>query len=711
MRVRSIEISGFRAFSGQVNLNLDGDVVLVVGANGQGKTSLFDAILWAITGGMTRLEHQESVVSLYSESGEAQVQVTIASDDDREILISRRHDGRSDRLYVEDGDKTFSGNEAEYELIRRLWPEGSGTNEPREALRLAFERGIYLQQDVLTGFLTADTENDRFNAITQIMGAGLVTELQASLESSRLAWSRATNQLRAQTVDTEERRSRLGAQLREMIEMAPTDQVQQSEWISWWTEAMSLGVPELDVPRVESSDAHAAIDTAMSQLRAIRLSRERRGEDLRGLLEMVRELSGPQDNLDELQQAVEESNRALSVARETLAEAELRASEIRRGQVQVRSEQEELRVLAEVALRHLHDYCPVCQQTYDRDATRERLNGLINIASPTPGFSDAMPDLAALATEVQLKENQASAAELALQDARRQVQIRADRQERINVGMAENEVTVTDGTLTSSALEAAIEENNQHIARIATVGGHGETIALSLARTGQLARQRELGQEVQQLNSELLVANVEIQTREETREAISQMIESLRDASSDMVVSELSRLEYLLQRIYAAADPHPEFRTVRLITRMRQGRGRLFAELVDQQHGFHRQDPQDFLSSSQLNVLAVSVFLALNLSMPSLPVQLAILDDPLQSLDDLNLLGMVDILKRLREQRQLMISTHDSRFASLLERKLRPISISQRTVRVELSGWNSTGPLVTQTDVERDSTPIRIAAA
>ena len=221
MRIRSIEISGFRAFSGQVNLNLDGDVVLVVGANGQGKTSLFDAILWAITGGMTRLEHQESVVSLYSESGEAQVQVTISSDDDREILISRRHDGRSDRLYVEDGDETFSGNEAEFELIRRLWPEGSGTNEPREALRLAFERGVYLQQDVLTGFLTADTENDRFNAITEIMGAGFVTELQASLESSRLAWSRATNQLKNQTADTEERRSRLGAQLREMIEMDP----------------------------------------------------------------------------------------------------------------------------------------------------------------------------------------------------------------------------------------------------------------------------------------------------------------------------------------------------------------------------------------------------------------------------------------------------------------------------------------------------------
>ena len=294
--------------------------------------------------------------------------------------------------------------------------------------------------------------------------------------------------------DTEERRARLGIQLREMTEMDPTAGVHQSEWTAWWTEAISLGIPELDVPRVESSDAHAAIDTAMSQLRVIRLSRERRGEDLRGLLGMVRELSSPPDNLDELQQAAEESSQALSAARETLAEAELRASEIRRRQVQVRSEQEDFRVLAEVALRHLHEYCPVCQQVYDRDATLERLKGLINTGSHSPEISDAMPDLADLAAEVQSKENQASAAELALQNARRQVQIRADRQERINLGLAENEVTVAGGTLPSTFLEAAIEENNHHIAGIATVSTHGETIALSLARTGQLARQRELKQ-------------------------------------------------------------------------------------------------------------------------------------------------------------------------------------------------------------------------
>lgn len=711
MRIKSLDIAGFRAFNGEVHLDLDGDVVLVVGANGQGKTSLFDAILWAFTGEISRLENPESIVSLYSNSGEAQVDISVASDDGRELALSRRHDGQRSTLHLQEGNESFRGEEAEFRLIRRLWPEGMGASEPRVALRVALERGVYLQQDVLTGFLTADSEGERFNAIAEIMGAGLFTEIQTSLENSRRVWSRATNQLKAEITDTEERRSGLEFQLREMSETAPAAVVNQSEWTFWWAQAVDQGVSELPLPRVDSSDAHAAIDSAMSQLRAIRLSRERRGEELRGLLETVRELTTSRSNFVELVQVVEESRATLSTAREVLSEAEASVSEIRRRQVETRSEQEELRVLAEVALRHLQELCPVCQQSYDRETTRERLNALISSRNSFVDISDAMPDLSGLTADVQIKEALVSAAELALQDAQRQERVRVDREERIRIGLEEHGIAITDQSVISSSLAQAIEENNQHIERITTIAALGETIALSLARRGQVARQLEIEQEVLRLNRELAAKLGEIQTREETGEVVSRMIESLRNSSSDLVVSELGRLEYLLQRIYSAVDPHPEFRTVRLISRMWQGRGRLVAELTDPLRGFQRENPRDFLSSSQMNVLAVSVFLALNLGIPSLPLRMAILDDPLQSLDDLNLLGLVDILKRLRERRQLMIATHDVRFASLLERKLRPVSFSQRTIRVELSGWNSTGPITAQSDVERDATPIRIAVA
>ena len=711
MRVTSLEISGFRAFNGSQRFDLDGDIVLVVGVNGQGKTSLFDAIQWAITGEISRLERPESVVSLYSASGEARVELTITSTDGRTLVVTRQSDGQRDRLLVREGDDVFRGKNAEYELLRRLWPEGLVANEPRAALCSALERGVYLQQDILTAFLTADTDQHRFNAISELIGAGRATELQAALESARRAWSRATNQRVSEMADTEKRLSRLESQLRELAEASLTVALSLDEWIAWWTQVKSLGVSETRVPRMDSSDAHSAIDVAMGELRAIGLSRERRGDRLRELAIALQRLPTTASDLSVLHRVAEEKALALANAHERLAEAEERAAAMRRDQLEASSRQEEMRVLAEVALRHLGEHCPVCMQSYDREATLERLDSMLRSTAHPTVPPNRMPDLAKMAEHVQAMEKEASAAAAVLQDAQRQERLRANGQERINTGLTELAIRVPSGSDASSAIESALEENSRDLESLSEARRKGETLALSLARAGQLARQAELEQEVLQVKRDLAIVREEIEARQATGKLVSSMIEGLRDASSDLVEGELNRLDPLLQRIYATADPHPEFRVVRLLSQMSRGRGRVLAEVEDPLHGYRSDTPKAFLSSSQMNVLAVSVFLALNLGIPTLPLRVAILDDPLQSLDDLNLLGLIDLLKRMRERRQLMVSTHDSRFVSLLKRKLRPASDTQRTIIIELSGWSSQGPMTFQEDIMGDPIPIRIAAA
>ena len=115
----------------------------------------------------------------------------------------------------------------------------------------------------------------------------------------------------------------------------------------------------------------------MAELRAIRLSRERRRDELREMAAVMRQLPSTEFDIDALQQVAEQASLALANARSELAEAENRAAERRRNLATARSEQQELIVLAEVALRHLGEHCPVCQQTYDREATREHLNSLL----------------------------------------------------------------------------------------------------------------------------------------------------------------------------------------------------------------------------------------------------------------------------------------------------------------------------------------------
>lgn len=50
MRVRRLSVSGFRGFPGTEVFDLDADAVILEGVNGSGKTSLFDAILWGLSG-------------------------------------------------------------------------------------------------------------------------------------------------------------------------------------------------------------------------------------------------------------------------------------------------------------------------------------------------------------------------------------------------------------------------------------------------------------------------------------------------------------------------------------------------------------------------------------------------------------------------------------------------------------------------------------
>jgi predicted ATPase len=134
---------------------------------------------------------------------------------------------------------------------------------------------------------------------------------------------------------------------------------------------------------------------------------------------------------------------------------------------------------------------------------------------------------------------------------------------------------------------------------------------------------------------------------------------------------------------------------------------RLSAAVFDPSASIQTENLKAVLSSSQANALAVSIFLALNLGARYLPF--GVVDDPLQSLDDVNLLGLIDVLRRVRETRQLIVSTHDVRFVRLLERKLRPVKDSQRTRVIDFQGRNREGPVVTDRTVILDQEPLRIA--
>jgi DNA repair exonuclease SbcCD ATPase subunit len=86
MRFSRVAITGFGGVHDQAELDLDAHVVLLVGANGFGKSTVCDAIAWALTGLHPRGSDPRS---LYSRSGETQVALTIRESSGSEWTVRR----------------------------------------------------------------------------------------------------------------------------------------------------------------------------------------------------------------------------------------------------------------------------------------------------------------------------------------------------------------------------------------------------------------------------------------------------------------------------------------------------------------------------------------------------------------------------------------------------------------------------------------------
>jgi DNA repair exonuclease SbcCD ATPase subunit len=711
MKLRTLAINDFRGFAGEYHFDLNAEAVVLVAANGQGKTSFFDAILWGLTGLLPRLGESPKVRSLYSQGGEARVELELGADDDSQCLrIVRREPGG---LSVEWHGKRSEGLSATSTLHTALWPEAEQAPDGPMALAGALTRSVYLQQDLVRDFVEGDDDKARFTAVSELAGAGRVTELARELESARLGWSRATNVKDRELSEAFQRLDTHQAQLDSLgsVDGASAELVAE-RWAAWWPTAEKLvpAIGEREQPTPSGAEAANVLEAALRLLEAARRKAERRLVSAESLLAEIKGRPAAKETFDlpTLRKALSEAESQLAVSREALGVAEQAAAEQRRKQVERRQAVEELGALAELAIRHIDGSCPVCEQEHDHSHTRANLEQLMAAAGSSP---EEAPEAQTteLAEAVQGREAGLSSAQAALREAesaeRELFAWKSERNERLNelgISTAEEESV--------EALTALISTSREAKEAIDACEAEGERLSVDLVGASEQARARELRTTIDTERREVKELGEIVAARKKTGDLTSQILEALREASASVVETELRRLDPLLQLIYSMADPHPCFRVVRLLSKVARGRGHLSAALDDQLATLSVEQPEEILSSSQLNALAVSVFLALNLGLPSVPLPIAMLDDPLQSLDDVNLLGLVDLLRRAKGQRQLLLSTHDRRFGALLARKLRPVGEDRPTRIIEIDGWGRGGPIIRESEAHRDSQPLRIAA-
>ena len=713
-----MSVEGFRGFAKEAEFDLDADVIVLSGSNGTGKTSFFDAILWGLTGSIERIGPKSSVINKFAEFGDARVEINLKAHDGHELSVIRRLSGSesaTESLTVTLNGLPRRGTSARSLLLSELYPEGDDSDESFDSFSRWLTKSVYLEQDRVNAFVDASDEQQRFTIVGELVGAAHLNRLNRELERARKAWTTETNRRRDEIASMRQIRDSLQDRCNDIDKAVDLGRLLEACAAWSWAANVAVRRGKIKLPDANAGAAAwaSAMDRAIGQVSVDLQALQMLTSSVRRVRRSMRLIPIRVEDPSEVRAAVERLERRVAEAAEDLRNAEEAVSVARRKQLAQAESSRSLGSMAQLALRHLGERCPVCDQHHDPQATERRLRTLVERADLSVDIPEeqvlaqAADALHELESQLVAEKARLHASESAFrQVGERRAQLEASA-EALGLSMPQDTEELSD------SLDSLDTEVLRRSSELRSVRERGLSISASLARAVEATEAKRLRQQVAELTDSTAEQESECDLRDEASEDAQVLHAAVRDREESFVEDELVRIGESLQTIYSTVDPHPEFKAVRLLTGRHRGRGRLWTRLQTEANGesIAVDEPRTVLSSSQLNVLAVATFMALNLSIKDLPLEIMALDDPLQSLDNVNLLGLADLLRCLRERRQVIVSTHDDRLKGLLERKLRPLGPEERTMAYTLHAWDRSGPVVARRELERDDGRLRLVVA
>ncbi|HEV7214259.1 MAG TPA: AAA family ATPase, partial [Chloroflexota bacterium] len=190
-RVTRLEAAGFRGVNTPLDLPLLQGLTVISGGNGTGKSSILQAVEWALFGalpesGNSEFRREDAIVNAFSSAGRAKVRLTLA-DGDKILVVERlRRLGRSTTarsdLLLRSGGEVWRGDAAQEALGRLL-----------RLTAAEYHSAVHLRQDASRSLATAERE-ERAVTIDRLLGIAALRDLaenlalpQVSREVHRLA--------------------------------------------------------------------------------------------------------------------------------------------------------------------------------------------------------------------------------------------------------------------------------------------------------------------------------------------------------------------------------------------------------------------------------------------------------------------------------------------------------------------------------------------
>jgi DNA repair exonuclease SbcCD ATPase subunit len=653
--LKRLEVEGFRGFALPQSIDLDADVVLVRGDNGTGKTSLVDSFLWLFCGELEHLKERvrglrltEDVVTSRFKPGGARVSLTLDVAG-REQIFTRTGDMRSTHLIAEGGDSAHvEGAQAEAQLAAAF-----GITHASDLARAVTTWGL-LRQDAVRAALD-ETGGALHQRVSGLIGLERVSAFAS-------ATTHASNTLI---------RDRTAARAsREQADKRHKEAVQRRD------AASHAAGSAADVATM-LGDGLNHIKSRLAPFARLITPEPVELATIAPLEEAVRAVSRDIDSLIQRKAAVA---RFPDQAEQLLSTAEQAAGDAERAAAEATERAPALVQLASAAIDLLGDTCPVCEQPIEAAAVRTHLRDVLDssraVAEDAQRSQDALVTARSDLARIRGVLAELRAAEGGFEEARKLLDTR--------LGQVDDRIRPT------------VDFDGEGLGALGVALSSAATALRDLSRTVSHAS----GAEVSRLSDEATEAtqaadSARNQVEEiEKRCARAKVLERAAHAAAEEILRDaLERLRPSFAEVFDRLTPNPAFTELLARQDVVRNRNQIVPMVRDQERGIDA-NPLLVFSEGQLNVVALSYFLGMALNAREAALPFLLLDDPLQALDVVAILSFSDLCRHIRSSRQLLLTTHDRRFADVLVRKLSPRDPDQTLIIHDFEGWTRNGPVI-----------------
>lgn len=643
MRIASLKLAGFRGVKNELTLEFPAGFVVIVGRNGTGKSTICDAIEYAL------------LQTIRGESDHVEKGEGIG-----DYIWWRGADGPS-RRYVElglvDADNnhyTITRTPTEtsctkgFDLERSLCHPDSGIQHP---LRQLCRTAILRAEDITR--LSVDLkETDRFDFVRSALGT-------ADFSSAETKAKQVTDLLSRE------------------VERANTAYSAVSGRVTDATSRLSHARTEI-AKASETTTAESTlrrfVEDATSASDAIMLASERRLADLRVRVDRTVRLYGKiQDHLKERLRIqspsyVEELASVgvqLERAKTTLLEAEQRATAI--GELIAKEELESPRTASLALLREhgsrvglVDGHCPVCGGNRSESDYRAHLQAVARTVSES---NDRLTLLTKQAAELagQVAALKAEATRLSSKHTTLRGQETQLLEEQANITEEARKLDIDVGQMSDADIDRIAKTIQSGRARISEIEQ-----ALSIMQASRaVERVTSLEQELKTTREEVFQTEQRLSRLRKALARAKEASGTIRRVQGEFVNEQLAQLEPLMMELYQRLRPHVDWPEVRY--RLRGDVRRMLSlEIGD------GLNPSFVFSSGQRRAVGLAFLLALHLSRSWCTFNTLILDDPVQHIDDYRALHLTEVLAAVRGlDRQIICTVEDESLGQLLSRRLR----------------------------------------